>query len=267
MSRLGAAMDVRFAVSVSEFLDYITDLGLNHLELKREYLEAHPNAPDAERLGELATEYDVTVTLHAPLRDWNMGSFNERARRDSVERIKRTIDDARTVDAKAVVVHGGSVQKRYPEWVRERSADHARRSLVECAEYAQLVGVPLCLENQPPSEELDRYTSTPDDLAAILMAADVSPKYLGVTLDVGHAKVAGVDWQTFVDRFGDRIQVCHLHDNGGEADDHEPLSEYRQFVDTVPAEQFVFEMKTVEDVARCVDAAHDPPQPTLTIDD
>jgi len=260
-------MDVRFAVSVSEFLDYITDLGLDHLELKREYLEGHPDAPDAERLGELATAYDVTVTLHAPLRDWNMGSFNEHARRDSVERIKRTIDDAETVGAKGVVIHGGSVPKRYPEWVRQRSADHARRSLAECAEYAQLIGVPLCLENQPPSEGLYRYTSTPSELATMLMAADVSPKYLGVTLDVGHANIAGVDWQAFVDRFGERIRVCHLHDNGGEADDHEPLSDYRRFVDTVPAEQFVFEMKTVADVAQCVGATHDPPQPALTIDD
>lgn len=267
MSRLGAAMDVRFAVSVTEFLDYITDIGLDHLEVKREYLEGHPDTPDPERLGELATEYDVTVTLHAPFRDWNIGSFNERARRDSVERIKRTIDDAKTVDAEAVVIHGGSVPKRYPEWVRTRSADHARRSLAECAEYAQLVGVPLCLENQPPSQELHRYTTTPSDLAAVLMAVDVAPKYLGITLDVGHAKIAGVDWQAFVDRFGDYIRVCHLHDNGGEADDHEPLSDYRRFLNQVPAEQFVFEMKTVTDVARCVDASHNPPQPALTTDD
>jgi sugar phosphate isomerase/epimerase len=267
MSCLGAAMDVRFAVSVPEFLEYITGLGLNHLELKREYLEGHPDAPDAKRLGDLAAEYDITVTLHAPFRDWNMGSFNERARRDSVERIKRTIDDARTVDARAVVIHGGSVQKRYPEWVRKRSADHTRQSLAECAEYAQMVGVPLCLENQPPSQDLNRYTTTPSDIEAALSAVDVSPKYLGVTLDVGHAKLAGVDWQTFVDRFGDRIQVCHLHDNSGEADNHEPLSDYQHIVDQVPAEQFVFEMKTVEDVAKCVDATDVPPQPALTTDD
>ena len=254
MSRLGAAMDVRFAVSVPEFLEYITNIGLDHVELKREYLQAHPEAPDAERLGDLAAEYDVTVTLHAPFRDWNMGSFNEHARRGSVERIKRTIDDANTVGATAIVIHGGSVPKRYPEWVRKRSADNARQSLAECAEYAQLVGVPLCLENQPPSSEKRRYTTTPSDLAATLSAVDVTPKYLGVTLDVGHAKIAGVDYQAFVDRFGDRIRVCHLHDNGGKADDHEPLSDYRQFVDQIPAEQFVFEMKTVEDVARCVDA-------------
>jgi len=267
MTRLGAAMDVRFAVSVPEFLEYIMDLGLNHLELKREYLEGNPDAPDVERLGEFVASYNVTVTLHAPFRDWNMGSFNERARQDSVERIKRTIDDAKTVDAKAVVVHGGSVPKRYPEWVRQRSADHARRSLAECAEYAQLVGVPLCLENQPPSRNLHRYTTTPSDLAAVLMAADVSPKYLGVTLDIGHAKIAGVDWQAFVDRFGDRIRVCHLHDNGGEADDHEPLSDYQRFVDQVPADQFVFEMKAVEDVARCVNVTHAPPEATLTTED
>jgi hypothetical protein len=37
MTRLGAAMDVRFGASVEEFLEYLTELGLDHLELKREY--------------------------------------------------------------------------------------------------------------------------------------------------------------------------------------------------------------------------------------
>ncbi|MFB6296897.1 MAG: sugar phosphate isomerase/epimerase family protein [Salinirussus sp.] len=266
-SRLGAAMDVRFAASVTEFLDYITDLGLDHLELKREYLAGHPEAPGPEKLGALAESYDVTLSLHAPFRDWNAGSFNDRARHESAARVRRTLDEAATAGAEAVVVHGGSVPWRYPEWVRTRAVENARRSLTECVAHAAEVGVPLCLENQPPSAGTRRHTTTPAALAETLSAIEAGPEVLGITLDVGHAAVAGVDWRAFVDRFGDRIRVCHLHDNDGSDDDHEPLPDHDRFLEAVPADVFVFETKSVADVARCLGASHKPIQPALVTDD
>ncbi len=259
-------MDVRFGASVEEFLAYLTDLGLDHVELKREYLEGHPDAPTPDELGELADRYDVSITYHAPFRDWNMGSFNDDVRRAGVEQVKASLDDAVTAGAGAVVVHGGSVPHRYPEWVREKAAENARRSLLECAEYAREVGVALCLENQPRSGDKRRYTTTPDDLADALAAVPVDGEHLGVTLDVGHAKVNGYDWREFVDRFGNRIRVCHLHDNDGTADQHDPLTEYREILETVPAAYFVFEMKTADDVARSVGADVPPLDAELSAD-
>ena len=253
-------MDVRFGASVEEFLEYLTDFGLDHLELKREYLEGHPDTPSATELGELTDRYDVSVTYHAPFRDWNMGSFNDDVRQASVEQVKRSLDDAATTGAGAVVVHGGSVPHRYPEWVREGAAENARRSLVECAEYARSVGVPLCLENQPQSDAKRRYTTTPDALADALAGVPVGAEYLGVTLDVGHAKANGYEWRDFTTRFEDRIRVCHLHDNDGTGDHHTHLTDYQDIVDAVPADYFVFEMKSIDDIARCVGI--DRPTPT-----
>jgi sugar phosphate isomerase/epimerase len=250
--RLGAAMDVRFGASVEAFVEYLTDLGLNHVEFKREYLQGHPDTPDPATVRELAEEYEVSVTYHAPFRDWNLGSFNDEIRASSVEQVKRTLDDAAEAGAGAVVVHGGAVPHRYPEWVREQSLENARRSLAECAEYAQFVGVPLCLENQPVSGDVRRYTTSPADLEAMVEAVDVPPQYFGVTLDVGHAKVNDHDWRAFVDRFGQRITVCHLHDNDGTADQHDPLTDYEPVVDAVPADYFVFETVSVADVATSV---------------
>jgi sugar phosphate isomerase/epimerase len=252
--RLGAAMDIRFGATVADFFEYVTDLGLNHVEFKREYLAGHPDTPDPERVRVLASKYDVSVTYHAPFRDWNVGSYDDQVRRDSVKRVKQTLDDAAAAGAGAVVVHGGSVPHRYPEWVREKSRENAMRSLAECAEYAQFVGVPLCLENQPIDESTRRYTTTPEDLERLLETVDVTAEYLKVTLDVGHAKVNGENWREFVDRFGQRIGVCHLHDNDGTADQHDPLTEYEPFVDEIPADYFVFETKSLADVARSVGA-------------
>jgi sugar phosphate isomerase/epimerase len=257
---VGAAMDIRFGVTVERFMRYLADLGLNHVEFKHEYLAGHPETPGPEEVRRLSEQYGVSVTYHAPFRDWNIGSYDGVVRRDSVERVKRTLDAAAEAGAEAVVVHGGSVPTRYPAWVRDQARENARRSLAECAEYAQLVGVPLCLENQPIDEKKRRYTTTPADLAELLDTVDVPPAYLGVTLDVGHAKVNGEEWGEFVERFGRRIRVCHFHDNDGNTDQHRPLPEHDHLVDAIPADCFVFEMKTVADVASCVGLDVAPPE-------
>jgi sugar phosphate isomerase/epimerase len=257
-------MDVRYGVSVEEFAAYVTDLGLDHVELKREYLEGHPDAPTPAEMRDIAERYDLSVTYHAPFRDWNLGSFNEEARRGSVDRVKKSLDDAAAAGAGAVVVHGGSVPRRYPEWVRETAAENAVRSLAECAAHAERVGVPLCLENQPRSDEKRRYTTTPEDLAGLLSVIPVGADSVGVTLDVGHAEVNDVDWERFVDRFGDRIRVCHLHDNDGTGDDHLPLTDYENVVEAVPADYCVFEMKSVDDVARCLGVERPAPERSQT---
>jgi sugar phosphate isomerase/epimerase len=250
--RLGAAADLRFEQTVAEFLDYVTALGLDHVELKREYMHAPPEAPAADELGTLLDSYDATLTLHAPFRDWNFGSFNDASRRAAVSQVKDTLDDAHEAGAGAVVVHGGAVPRRYPERVQEKAVDNAVESLAACADYAADVGVPLCLENQPRSDEKRRHTTTPEDLAALLDRVGAAPEALRVTLDVGHAKVNGFTPREFTDRVGDRVEVLHLSDNDGTSDDHEPLPDYEGVLEMVGAPYNVFEMKTVDDIARCV---------------
>jgi len=251
---LGAAMDVRFADTVGEFAEQCQQWGLDHVELKAEYLAGHPETPTPAELRRLSEAFDCSLTLHAPFRDWNLGSFNESVRRASVEMVTQTLTDAAIAGAGAVVVHGGAVPRRYPEWVRETARENARQSLQACADHAADVGVPLCLENQPESDSDERHTTTPDDLAAMLDSIDDDPEVLKVTLDVGHAKVNGLDWRDFAERFGDRIEVVHLHDNDATADQHEPFPGYESVVESVPASYFVFEMKSVSDVARSIGA-------------
>ncbi len=243
-------MDIRFAERVEEFMKYVAELGLDHVEFKREYLSGHPDTPDAATIGSLADAHDLSVTFHAPFRDWNVGSYDETVRRDSVRRVKATLDDAVTAGAEAVVLHGGSIPRRYPDWVTAQARANARRSLAEIAEYADFVGVPIALENQPLSDEKRRYTTSPTDLRELIDSIDVPPSALQVTLDVGHAKVSGHNWSAFVDEFGDRIRVCHLHANDGTGDQHEPIPDHDHLIEAIPADVFVFEMKSVADVAR-----------------
>ncbi len=250
--RYGAALDIRFEESLDEFVAFLADLGLDHVEIRQGYLDVRPDAPTPRELRELAASTDLTYTFHAPFRDANLGNLNEPLRRAAVEGVKRTLEMAVAAGGGAVVVHGGSVPRRYPERIRAHARRQAVRSLRECATHADDVGMPLCVENQRRKSSRVRNTETPDRLAAFLGEIAVDSEYLGVAVDVGHAKVTGVPLEAFVETFGDRIRVAHLHDNDGTSDDHEALPAYESVAERVGAEYNVLEMKSLADIERCV---------------
>jgi sugar phosphate isomerase/epimerase len=151
-----------------------------------------------------------------------------------------------------VVVHGGAVKRSYPDHVKEYARSQAVQTIREAARHADDVGVPLAVENQRRKETKRYNTSTPATLASFLDDVDVDSVYLGVTLDVGHAKATGLEPSAFVDAFGDRIVVAHLHDNDGSADDHDPLPEFESVAAEVGAPYNVLEMKSKTDIETCV---------------
>jgi sugar phosphate isomerase/epimerase len=250
--RFGASLDLRFTETVAEFVEFVTDLGLDHVELRQGYLDVHPDAPSPRELAELAASTGITYTFHAPFRAANLGNLNEPLRRAATESVVRTLDAAVAAGAGAVVVHGGSVPRRYPDRVKRHSRRQAVRSLRECARHADDVGMPLCIENQRRKSASVRNTETPARLASFIDEIDVDSDYFGVTLDVGHAKVTGVAVEEYVEAFGDRIRVVHLHDNDGTDDHHDPLPEYERVAERIGAEYNVLEMKSLADVERCV---------------
>ncbi|MFB6155379.1 MAG: sugar phosphate isomerase/epimerase family protein [Haloferacaceae archaeon] len=249
---VGASYDVRYEESVAEFAAFLDGLGLSHVEIRAEALHAHPSPPTPRDLRELAESEGLTYTVHAPFRDVNPGSFNDDVRESAVEQTRRTLSDAAVAGAGAVVYHPGSVPARYPEYVREKARENALESLRELTAHAEAVGVPLCVENLRAKPGTVRHTSSVSEFEAFLDDAGVDSDYLGVTLDVGHAKVNGTDLGDFLDRFGDRVTVLHLHDNDGERDDHDPLPAYGEVVSRVAAPYNVLEMKSFEDVHRSV---------------
>lgn len=244
-------MDVRFDDSIPAFVEFLAELGLDHVELRWGYLDV-AGRPRPGELRSIAEEHDVTFTVHAPHVDVALGNLNERLREAAVDEVKAAIDFADAVNAGGVVVHGGSMRRRYPEHVNRHERAQAVESLAECVEHADRRRVPLCLENQPESGSKRRNTATPERLAAFLDDVGVDSDYCKLALDVGHANVTGVPYERFAERFGDRIHVVHLHDNDGSGDDHDPLPSYRSIVEDVGAPYNVLEMKSWADVRRCV---------------
>ncbi|MEA5389616.1 sugar phosphate isomerase/epimerase family protein [Haloarculaceae archaeon H-GB11] len=248
----GASLDLRMAESPTEFVDFLDSLGLSHVEIRHSYLDTRPETADVEALRELRETAGVTYTIHAPYNDCNPGNLNEPLRKAMSERLVATLDLADAIGAGAVVTHGGAVRRSYPDRVQEHAREQAVRTIREAARHADEVEVPLCVENQRAKAKKRYNTSTPERLAAFLDDVDLDSEYLGVTLDVGHAKATGVDYEAFVDRFGDGIRVAHLHDNDGTDDDHDPIPDYEAIAADIGAPYNVLEMKSKADVERCV---------------
>ncbi|AHZ22310.1 sugar phosphate isomerase/epimerase [Haloferax mediterranei ATCC 33500] len=245
-------MDLRFEQSFETFVEFLTERGLSHVELRQGYLDTHPDPPSPARVRKVAADHDVTVSYHAPHRECNLANPNETLRKAAVTAVKKSLSAAAAADAGAVVVHGGTLRPYYPERVREVSRDAAVRSLRECTQVAADVGVPLCVENQREKPEKHRLTAYPDRFASLIEdIAEAAPRP-SVTLDVGHAKATGVDVSAFLEVLGDDVVVAHLHDNDGTDDSHDPLPAYREVADGLGAEYHVLEMKSLRDIERCV---------------
>ena len=173
------------------------------------------------------------VDAHAPFRDFgDLFIPDERERREMIARQKLNLLLVSEMGVDTCTFHVGS--KYYPEHSIDEHREALFRSLDELLPIAEALKVTICIEN------LIRPLSTVDDLISY-MKKYASP-YLGVCLDVGHAnlkeqgttrpdsivpaawEVAGlpVRWEKDIaERLQPYIVNCHVHDNGGAADDHD----------------------------------------------
>ena len=249
----GASLDLRMDDSPEEFAQFLTDRGLSHVEVRHNYLDSRSPAPTADRLAELRERYDLTYTVHAPYSDCNPGHLNDSLRAAAADSLVDALDLAAAIGAGAVVTHGGAVRRAYPDRVKSQAREQAVKTIREAGSHAADVGVPLCVENSRQKAKTEYTTSTPDRLAAFLDDVDGADRLVGATLDVGHANASGIDPAAFVERLDDPPVVCHLHDNDGASDDHDPLATYESVAADVGATYNVLEMKSKADIERCIE--------------
>jgi len=248
--RVGASADLRYDLSISELIEKITSLGLNHLELRQGYLDVTDHLSTAE-IRSVTDAHDVTTTVHAPYTDASLGNLNEPLRQAAVDGVRQSLVFANKIDAGGVVIHGGATRPAYPDRVNRHARQQALTSLRECITHAERLEIPVCLENQWDTANQRRHTATPDRLASFVADSGVNSPYLRYTLDVGHANVMGYDYHAFHNPAD--VQIVHLHTNDGESDSHDPFPEYRRVVDDINAPYNVLEMKSLGDLAQCVE--------------
>ncbi len=191
---------------LEDVLACLEDRGVKYCEVINEY-------PYNSIKRDVIDSYDVKISIHSPLSDINIASYNEAMRRSSVSQIKNSIDLASSMELGIVVVHPGHIPilgKKFEDNIMKNNIE----SLGECSKYADDSGVMLCVENMPNIEGL-----LCKDLNQLDRIVEELKTY--ITLDVGHAHNMKIPVSEMLR--SPRIKHIHLSDNDGSFDNHNAL--------------------------------------------
>lgn len=216
--RIGASLEVRSEKTTAEHIEWLHEIGLNHIEIKRDHDFIYPLAADKVR--KLLKNCDMTLGYHAPYRDFNLSSVNPKTQINCVNQIEEIIGLVHEIEGDYVNIHLGEIPDYYPEPMKVKARESCVKSLQSCVNSAHDVGVKLCIENDPDKPNLLQFGKEADNLFEMIneIGEDV-----GITLDVGHANTSKTSIFEFIKTFKDMIGVIHLHDNDGIMDSHLPI--------------------------------------------
>ena len=191
---------------LEDVLECLENRGIKYCEVINEYPY---NTIDMD----VIDSHDIKISVHSPLSDINIASYNDSIRRSSVSQIKNSIDLASSLDTEIVVVHPGHIPilgKKFEDNILKNSTE----SLKECSKYAYDSGVLLCVENMPDIEGL--LCKDINQLDEIVQELDAH-----ITMDVGHANNMKFPISEMLK--SPRIKHIHLSDNDGSFDSHNAL--------------------------------------------
>ncbi|MEA3294411.1 MAG: sugar phosphate isomerase/epimerase [Euryarchaeota archaeon] len=248
MLRIGAALDLRFGKNTMQFIDFLSSNGLNHIEIRKDNDYVYGEM-DPVKLNRVLSEYDFTISYHAPSNEFNIASVNERTRSACVSQIIGMGEYLHQVGSGWVNIHTGHVSLAYHEGVIAKAKENRTRSLDEIAAAYETLDTGLLIENDYPEKDLIKFGTDQGDIQGIL---DQYPGF-GMTFDIGHAHLSNVPPVRFIKDMEHRINALHLHDNNGMHDEHlAPGKGSVEFVDVLKKIDgcctYVLEMKAMPDI-------------------
>jgi sugar phosphate isomerase/epimerase len=147
---------------------------------------------------------------------YNLGSIDEKVRKNSVRELLKTLKMAKKLGARLITIHGGHYRNEQESC---RSVVMARESLKEVNPY--FTDIKLCVENLPTTGHVnDIKKEFPKGIGETsYMVKELDN--VGICLDVGHANVVE-DVLVFYDvlKKSGKLWDFHLHDNLGDKDSH-----------------------------------------------
>lgn len=166
----------------------------------------------------LAAAANVEIwQVHGPWR-WPARDFTEEDREERLEKMIRSIRITAKLGCKNWVVHPimpfgiEEIDSDFAEKTWEINVDFMRKLL----EVARSEDVVICLENMP----MPRFSlGSPE--AILRFVREMNDEHFKICLDTGHVAVfPALSVGDEIRRLGSEIRVLHIHDNGGQRDEH-----------------------------------------------
>lgn len=195
------------------------DLGLSFVELNMNLPHCQLGALDAAELGRLQRKYGIYFTLHLD-EDLNPCDFNGAVAAAYRDTVLRSIAMAKETGMPVLNMHmNPGVHFKLPDQVLFLFEKYLDRYLCTmkafrdaCAQAAGDSGIKICVENT--------NGFTPHEQAAVELLLESSA--FALTLDIGHAHLAGYRDAPFYEKHVRRVAHTHIHD-ANEKTCHLPL--------------------------------------------
>ncbi len=212
---LGASTFCLLFLPWREAVDALLAQGFQAIELFGDAPQGHFTqlAPgDRKALRLLSSQCDLSV--HAPGFELNLASANPGSRDEAVRQYREAVYLAAEIGASRLVLHEGHLS--YWKLDRRTARQAAVVGLSQVLYIARQVGVTVALENTNYGK-FAMYNTWQEWVA---LADELTDPTLRLTLDVGHATLAGWDIPALIRALSGQIAQIHVHDTGGQADDH-----------------------------------------------
>lgn len=213
---LGVSNSIGLNMSLSDFLDFATQLKVKFVEIKMDdpyLLSALFKTKRRKAINDIIESFSLKYSLHAPYIDINLGSMNQTIRKASEKTMLKSIAFAADINAEMVVSHVGRLSRDYPEKMISQSLKNTIRCLRKLTKASKNHGIVFTIENDHRSND-QILAGYPEQLRLLIQKAECK-----FTLDVGHANTL-TRIETFIDTLAEHIVNVHLHDNNGEQDTH-----------------------------------------------
>jgi sugar phosphate isomerase/epimerase len=216
--QLGASTFCLLGQPMRQAVQSLLDLGFGAIELFGDAPQAHyTQLNPGDRRFLRAASARCELSLHAPVFEVNLACANPCSQEEAVRQYREAVYLAAEIGASRLVVHEGHMS--YWKLDRRAALQAARQGLVDVLSLARQMGVTLALENTNFGKfaMYETWREWADIAASLAPAADAG---LRLTLDVGHATLAGWDLPALLRELAPRIAQLHVHDTSGTADDH-----------------------------------------------
>lgn len=217
--KIGISTFSLLGMRLEDAVKMITDSGADAVEIWCEppHYDVENTLPEyVEPFADFIRPYKMHVSMHAPFNDLNITTRYNDVNQSIQKLIVKLIDEADKLGVDRITVHPGQV------YYKDHVESSVYTSMAFYRSMARASRRDTNMENQSPTGHPFAHTvaSTLEQLDK--MMGEVAE--VGLTLDTGHANLAGLDPIMLLKRYGNRVTEVHLSNNDGKIDSHDIMS-------------------------------------------